>query len=109
MSMSIGNKQVVRQIAMLLGIVGLTLVATSAFGAGFDIDQTGAKAKSAIEKVVTWGVIIAGAIGAGVLLIKFVQAWQGHIDWMDLGKFALFYAATGAVVGIATVIFKAFQ
>lgn len=109
LKLPVSQKQAMKQVAILLSIVGLTVVATSAFGAGFDIDATGQKAKSTIDKVVEWGVILAGSVGAGVLLYKCVQAYSGNIDWMDVMKFAFIYAVTGAVVTIAAVIFGAFR
>lgn len=103
------TKAVAKQVAITAGVVGLFLVANTAMAAGgFDVDATGQKAQTFIQTVVKWLVIIAGAIGAGVLLFKFVQAWNGHLDWMDFIKFALFYAAAGSTSAIAATLFGAF-
>ncbi|QPT43562.1 hypothetical protein I6G26_00275 (plasmid) [Moraxella nonliquefaciens] len=52
---------------------------------------------------------MAGSAGAVYLLIKFVQAWNGHSDWLEFLKFAFFYACAGGVTTIAAYIFGAFK
>ena len=55
------------------------------------------------------GSVLAGSAGAVMLLIKFVQAWNGHSDWLEFLKFAFFYACAGGVATIAGYIFGAFK
>lgn len=92
---------------VFLAVISFALFASTAFGAG--LADTASKADSAVKDVVKYGVMLAGSIGTGVLLLKFVQAWQGHLDWMDFLKFAFFYACAGGVVGIASYIFGVFK
>lgn len=103
------SKTVAKQIAVVTCILGLAIVANTALAAGgFSVDDTGQKADTFIKNIVKWFVIIAGGIGAIVLLVKFIQAWTNHLDWVDFAKFALFYACAGSVATIAATLYGAF-
>lgn len=98
------GKVVAKQAVILLVGVACT---TLAFGAGFE--ESAQKADTLFKNILKWGTILAGSAGAIVLLIKFMQAWNGHSDWMEFLKFAFFYACAGGVATIAAYIFGAFN
>lgn len=98
---------VTKQVLLAMSVVGLAMVATTAFGAGFE--ESAQKADTLFKNILKWGTILAGSAGAIVLLIKFMQAWNGHSDWMEFLKFAFFYACAGGVATIAAYIFGAFN
>lgn len=98
------GKVVAKQALILLVGVACT---TLAFGAGFE--ESAQKADTLFKNILKWGTILAGSVGAIVLLIKFMQAWNGHSDWMEFLKFAFFYACAGGVATIAVYIFGAFN
>ena len=79
-----------------LCFLAVSLIAVTAQAAGFEDS-----AKKADK--------LAGSAGAVYLLIKFVQAWNGHSDWLEFLKFAFFYACAGGVTTIAAYIFGAFK
>lgn len=106
-SVPANTKAVAKQVLMAVGVVGLTMIATTAFGAGFE--ESAQKADNLFKEILKWATILAGSAGAVYLLIKFVQAWNGHSDWMDFLKFAFFYACAGGVATIAAYIFGAFK
>ena len=104
--------KVVTKQAVAVGVVVLVLVLvtnTAMAAGGFSVDDTGKKADTFIKNIVKWAVIIAGGVGAVILLAKFIQAWNDRLDWMDFIKFALFYAAAGSVATIAATLYGAFS
>lgn len=100
------TKLIAKQLAV---VVGVTLLATTAHSAGFSLDDSGQKADALLKNIIKWAVILAGSAGTLVLLYKFIEAWNGRLDWMDFIKFAVFFACAGGVVTIAATIFGAFQ
>lgn len=98
------GKTIAKQaVVFLFGVAFVGL----AFGAGFE--DSAQKADNLFKDILKWATILAGSAGAVYLLIKFVQAWNGHSDWMDFLKFAFFYACAGGVATIAAYIFGAFK
>lgn len=98
------GKYFAKQALILIACVAYTSLA---FGAGFE--ESAQKADNLFKDILKWATILAGSAGAVYLLIKFVQAWNGHSDWMDFLKFAFFYACAGGVATIAAYIFGAFK
>lgn len=98
---------VAKQIFLAMSVVGLAMVATTAFGAGFE--DSAKKADDLLKMIIKWGVILAGSVATIVLLIKFVQAWNGHMDWLEFGKLAFFIACAGGVTTVSAYLFGAFQ
>lgn len=97
-------KTVAKQVAVLLAFCTVASVASAA---GFA--DSAQKADNLFKEILKWATILAGSAGAVYLLIKFVQAWNGHTDWLEFLKFAFFYACAGGVATIAAYIFGAFN
>lgn len=107
-ALSAHQKAVAKSVAKQVVIVALvSMFASVALAAGFE--DSAQKADKLFKDILKWAVTLAGSAGAVYLLIKFVQAWNGHSDWMDFLKFAFFYAAAGGVTTIAAYIFGAFK
>lgn len=90
-----------------LCFLAVSLIAVTAQAAGFE--DSAKKADKLFKDILKWAVVLAGSAGAVYLLIKFVQAWNGHSDWLEFLKFAFFYACAGGVTTIAAYIFGAFK
>lgn len=101
------SKAIARQFVVISAILSVVMISQLAFGAGFE--ESAQKADTLFKNILKWATILAGSAGAVYLLIKFVQAWNGHSDWMDFLKFAFFYACAGGVATIAAYIFGAFK
>lgn len=101
------SKAVAKQFVVISAILSVVMISQLAFGAGFE--ESAQKADTLFKNILKWGTILAGSAGAVYLLIKFMQAWNGHSDWMEFLKFAFFYACAGGVATIAAYIFGAFK
>ena len=107
-ALSAHQKAVAKSVAKQVVIVALvSMFASVALAAGFE--DSAQKADSLFKNILKLGTVLAGSAGAVMLLIKFVQAWNGHSDWLEFLKFAFFYACAGGVATIAGYIFGAFK